>query len=286
MEKAKSKPQQHRASSFVPVSSALAGAARRTTTTHLLSRPKRLSRSSREVWPRHRLLRTSWSRNMWKRFLAGWKGYLHTDGYQGYHILPDVTVVGCWAHVRRKFDEALKILPAEQRAGSSAERGLGYCNRLFELERELSGLPPEEIRTKRLEHSLPIAEEFFAWAKTFDNQPKCALKTAANYLVGQWPYLKNLFLDGRLELSNNRAERSIKPFVIGRKNWLFSNTQKGARASSVIYSIIETAKENGLKPFAYLKLLFETMPNCTTGQIGELLPWSPAVQEKCKVGGI
>jgi transposase len=217
-----------------------------------------------------------------KRFLNGWKGFLHTDGYSGYHSLPDVTIIGCLAHVRRKFDEALKSIPADQRMGTDAAKGLDYCNRLFELERQFDGLPPDEKHKKRLELSLPIAKEFLAWAKAFSDSAKSATKSAADYYVGQWPYLKNFFLDGRLELSNNRAERSIKPFVIGRKNWLFSNSQKGAKASSVIYSVIETAKENNLRPFEYLKFLFETMPNTTTGAIQSLLPWSPQVQNKYK----
>lgn len=217
-----------------------------------------------------------------KRFLSGWKGFLHTDGYAGYHGLSDVTVIGCFAHVRRKFDEALKAMPTHQRSNSAAARGLNYCNRLFELEREFDGLPLDGKQEKRLERSLPIAEEFLAWAKTFKDQPKSATKTAADYYVGQWPYLKNFFLDGRSELSNNRAERSIKPFVIGRKNWLFSNSQKGAKASSVIYSVIETAKENDLRPFEYLKFLFEALPNTTTGAIESLLPWSVELPQCCR----
>jgi hypothetical protein len=99
----------------------------------------------------------------------------------------------------------------------------------------------------------------------------------------QRPYLENVFLDGRLELSNNRAERSIKPFVIGRKNWLFSGAAKGARASSVIYSVIETAKENGLKPFEYLKYLFETIPNIESAKLDSLLPWSDCLPPYCKL---
>ena len=218
-----------------------------------------------------------------KKFLNGWGGYLHTDGYQGYNSLPDVIVVGCFAHVRRKFDDALKSLSAEVRHSSEAAKGQDYCNRLFQLEREYAELLPEERRQKRFETSLPIAEAFLAWAKTFSDTPKSGLKTATEYLVNQWAYLKNFFLDGRLELSNNSAERSIKPFVIGRKNWLFSNTQKGARASSVIYSIIQTAIENNIHPFSYLKLLFETLPNSSTGQIDDFMPWNQKVQDTCKV---
>jgi transposase len=218
-----------------------------------------------------------------KRFLEGWKGYLHTDGYQGYHRLDGVTVVGCFAHARRKFDEALKILPAEARPGSAAAKGLNFCNKLFQMEREFVNLSPEERFGQRLERSLPVAEEMLSWAQSFAGTPRSALKKAADYFIGQWPWLKNLYLDGRLELSNNRAERSIKPFVIGRKNWLFSNTPKGARASSVLYSIIQTAIENGLHPFLYLKFLFESAPNSTMSQLPSLLPWYPDVQAACKV---
>ena len=216
-----------------------------------------------------------------KRFLNGWQGYLHTDGYSGYHVLPDITIIGCFAHVRRKFDDALKGMPADLRAASSAAKGQRFFNQLFELEREFEGLPPDEKRQKRLELSLPVAEALLAWAKPLTEQTSSLTQKAASYVVSQWPYLKNFFMDGRLELSNNRAERSIKPFVIGRKNWLFSNSQKGARSSSIIYSLIETAKENGLKPFEYLKYLFETLPNTTTRSIESLLPWSDVLPVRC-----
>ena len=217
-----------------------------------------------------------------KRFLSGWKGYLHTDGYAGYHVLPDITVVGCWAHLRRKFDEALTAIPPNERSGSAAQKGLDYCNRLFALEREFEKLIPEERYKKRIEESLPVTEAFFAWLQTINATPKFAIGKAAHYATEQQKWLMNVYLDGRLEFSNNRAERSIKPFVMGRKNWLFSNTPNGARASSVVYSIIETAKENGLKPFEYLKYLFETMPNIAADNIDNLLPWSDALPRDCK----
>ncbi len=217
-----------------------------------------------------------------KNFLKDWNGYLHTDGYDGYHRLEHVTVVGCFAHARRKFDEALKSIPADQRARSSAAKGLDFCNRLFELERDFAGLPPDERYKKRLELSLPVAEAFLTWAKSFEGHVKSLTKSAANYYVNQWPYLKNVFLDGRLELSNNRAERSIKPFVIGRKNWLFSNSPKGAEASSVVYSIIETAKENQLRPFEYLTFLFETLPNISTLNLDDFMPWADALPAQCR----
>ena len=207
---------------------------------------------------------------------------MHTDGYKGYRILPNVTIVGCFAHVRRKFDEALKGMPSEARGDSVAARGLVLCNQLFELEREFANLLPDQRYDNRLALSLPIAHKLLELAQSFENQAKSLTKTAADYFVNQWPYLKNIFLDGRLELSNNRAERSIKPFVIGRKNWLFSSSQKGARASSIVYSIIETAKENNLKPFEYLKFIFHTLPNSSDDDLDAVLPWAASIPDFCR----
>ena len=219
-----------------------------------------------------------------KRFLEGYRGYLHTDGYSGYHSLPsEVIVSGCWAHVRRKFDEALKAIPAEERNGSAAQKGLEFCNALFALEREFENITPEERYHARLERSKPLSDKFFSWAKHINTLPKSLLGKAVYYALSQRRYLENVYLDGRLELSNNRAERSIKPFVIGRKNWLFSCTPKGATASSIIYSVIETAKENGLKPFEYLKHIFETMPNISPEKYSELLPWSETLPPCCRL---
>ena len=219
-----------------------------------------------------------------KAFLKGWKGYLHTDGYEGYHTLPekDITIAGCWGHVRRKLDDALSGMTAEERLSSKAFIGFKYCNDLFKLEREFAEMTPEERHKNRIEKSLPIALEFFDWAEKLVFLPKSLLGAAITYALNQKKYLLNFFLDGNLELSNNRAERSIKPFVIGRKNWLFCQTSEGARASSVIYSIVETAKENDLIPFEYLKFLFEKLPNATSTQISSFLPWSEAIPDYCK----
>lgn len=197
-----------------------------------------------------------------KAFLNEFKGYLHTDGYDGYHSLPDdIIIVGCWAHARRKFDEALKSLQENVRKNSSALRGKQYCDRLFALEREFSGLPPDARYQKRQELSKPIVDEFFTWLSALGALPKSPIGVAANYALGQRKYLERYLLDGRLEISNNLAERSIKPFVIDRKNFLFANTPRGAKASAVMFSIIETAKENGLNPFAYLTYIFKNAPN-------------------------
>ena len=196
-------------------------------------------------------------------FLQGFNGWLHTDGYQGYHKLPEnIRVVGCWAHARRKFDEALQTLPKEKQKDSPAAIGECYCSRLFKLEEAFAKLTPEERYEKRLEQEKPVLDALLSWANEMQvkTAPKSAMGRAIHYLLEQWPYLTRYLEDGRLELSNNRAERSIKPFVMGRKNWLFANTPGGAQASSVIYSLIETAKENGLDPYRYLLWLLQNAP--------------------------
>ena len=198
-----------------------------------------------------------------EKFLEGFSGYLHADGYRGYHKLPgNIRVVGCWAHARRKFDEALNAIPPDRREGSAALTGLQYCNDLFAWEKEFAALSPEERYKQRLEREQPVLDALLSWADSLSGSvaPKSALGKALHYLREQWPYLIRYLEDGRLELSNNRAERSIKPFVIGRKNFLFANTPLGAQSSAVIYSLIETAKENSLDPYRYLVWLLEKAP--------------------------
>jgi len=195
-------------------------------------------------------------------FLKQFKGYLHTDGYDVYHKLPeDIIIVGCMSHARRKFDEALKSLPLQDREGSNPLRGKRYCDKLFDLEQAFADLAPEERYKHRLKYSKPVLDEFFAWAEALRPVPKSPIGKAVHYLFSQRKYLGRYLLDGRLELSNNRAERSIKPFVIGRKNFLFANTPRGAKASAIMFSIIETAKDNGLNPYAYLTYIFTHAPN-------------------------
>jgi transposase len=222
-------------------------------------------------------------------FLAGFKGFLHVDAYAGYRGLEaqGVTLVECWAHARRKFDEAMKSLKKEDRANAIANTGLEYCNKLFSLERgfDEQALSHKERAERRRIELGPVAETFFAWAKSQKDEamPKCRLGIALTYAVNQQPWLMNFLLDGRLELSNNRAERSIRPFTVGRKNWLFSYCAKGAKASATLYSIIETAQANGLVPFMYLNYLFQTLPNIPTQRFSECLPWNPLVQEICRI---
>ena len=127
-----------------------------------------------------------------------------------------------------------------------------YCNPLFGIEQELAGQSPEERYEQPLAPSKPVMDALLVWAEMKSAAaPKSALGRALYYLREQWPYLIRFLEDGRLEISNNGVERSVKPFVMGRKNWLFANTEGGAQSSAMIYSLIETAKENGLAPYRY-----------------------------------
>ncbi len=224
-----------------------------------------------------------------KRFLEGFDGYLQTDGYSGYKGLTNITLIGCMAHARRYFDEAIKAMPVNMRnEPSTAREGLNFCNKLFAIERDLEGATPEERFEGRIKFSRPVLDDFKKWIRYQLPRvmPKSALGKALTYCCNQWEYLEGFMKDGRLELSNNRGERSIKPYVMGRKAWLFSNTPRGAYSSAVVYSIVETAKENGLKPFEYLNFLFEMLPNIDViddKALDNLLPWSAGVPDSCRL---
>lgn len=224
------------------------------------------------------------------RFLKGFKGFLNVDGYSGYHGLENVTLVGCLAHARRKYTDALKALPASAQGtvSTTTQEGLDFCNKLFAIERDLKDLTAEERYEARLKLSTPVLEAFSAWLKLQTPRvlPKSGLGEAIRYCRNQWDKLTAFLKDGRLEIDNNRSERSIKAFVMGRKAWLFSNTPRGAKASAVIYSIIETAKENQLNPFQYLTYLFEKLPNVyitDPAVLDDYLPWSPNLPEHCRM---
>lgn len=219
-----------------------------------------------------------------KQFLKGFKGLLHADGYAGYHTLPpEITVIGCWTHLRRKFSNALKAVPEEQRPNSIAHEALLKIGYLFHLETTWKNLIPEERHRRRLQESKPLAEQFFEWLEKLKILPKSIPGRAIHYALEQRPWLMNVYINGQTELSNNRIENSVRPFAVGRKNWLFCDTVNGANASAVVYSVIETAIANGLKPFEYLEFLFETIPNTTTGALDSLLPWGDALPERCRM---
>ena len=221
-----------------------------------------------------------------ENFLLGYEGYLHADGYSGYHKLPEqIRVVGCNGHARRKFTDALAIIKEEDRKGTAAERGVQYFDALFALEEKWHDLEPEKRKKMREEFAKPILDELYKWVFQLNAAPKTLLGKAVHYTLSQWQWLIVYLEDGRLEISNNRAERSIKPFVMSRKNFLFANTPSGAKASAIYFSLIETAKENDLDPYRYLTWVLKTAPRLDMkdcDQVEKLLPSN--APEECRVG--
>lgn len=223
-----------------------------------------------------------------REFLDGYKGYLSTDGYSGYNDMPGIINVGCLAHAQRMFTNVIKAMPPNNDSKSSlAEEGLRFFTQLFAIEKAIEELSNEERYRIRQEKSRPIIEEFKKWINYHYPRvlPKSTLGKAIAYCKNQMPKLEGFLLDGRLEMTNNRAERSIRPFTIGRKNWIFSNTPSGANSSAIIYSMVETSKENGLNPYLYLEYLFDKLPNVDLGDkemLDEFLPWSDNLPEFLK----
>ncbi|MBR6413574.1 MAG: IS66 family transposase [Oscillospiraceae bacterium] len=194
-----------------------------------------------------------------KAFLKGFRGYLQTDGYAGYNSVDGAAHVGCWAHVRRKFNDALEAAGQGKKSPTAAQ-GVAYCTQLFKLEEQWKDLTPEERQKKRSEQAKPVLDAILAWSKTRTAAPKSKLGIVLNYLKNQCPTLTAYLQDGRIELSNNRAERGIKPFVISRKNFLFANTANGAQSCAILFSLIETAKESKLDPCRYLTWVLKEAP--------------------------
>ena len=219
-----------------------------------------------------------------RRFLEGFKGYLQTDGYSGYNKVPDVTRCGCWAHLRRKYQEAMPR--TGDKSGSTAAVGFDYCNQLFSIEKELKELNPEERKKQRQERSKPVLEAYWSWLETVNPLQGSKLGDAVTYALNQKDALETFLEDGRIELSNNRAENCLRPFVVGRKAWLFADTKKGATSSAIVYSIVETAKANNLNVYKYLTHVFSTMPGMdfknNPSLLEDLLPWSAKLPEDCR----
>jgi transposase len=214
-----------------------------------------------------------------KAFLSGWRGYLCTDGYSGYHNLPDgIVVVGCWAHARRGWVNAVKVNPDEKsRGGEIAAKGLALIDEMFEIERRFvkEGLSSEQRRNARKRELEPLMNGFFSWVKSLRERADSTLGKAIGYAMSQRKYLLRVLDDGRLPISNNIAERSIKPFVIARKNFLFSDSVAGAETSAVIMSLIESAKAEGFDPYEYLAHVMRTAPGLDMGDendVHALLP--------------
>lgn len=212
------------------------------------------------------------------RLLLGWRGYLMTDGYEGYNavvVQEGIDHLGCWVHVRRRFVDAAKA-QAKGRRGR-ADQAIAYIGQLYGIEREMRDKTDAERLAARQTRSLPVLAELRRWLdETLPLvPPKTVLGEALAYLHGYWPRLIRYTERGDLPIDNNPAENAIRPFVIGRKAWMFSDTPAGAHASALLYSLIETAKANGLEPFTWLRRVLRRLPEATTADHYEaLLPWN------------
>lgn len=221
------------------------------------------------------------------------RGYLTCDGYQAYHGLPEqITVTGCMAHARRRFDEALtplkKGFTKEQLKETTAYQAMARIGMLYKIEELIRNQSPEERYAERQKQSKPLLEAFFGWLHTLEGSVNRSSKIgeAVLYALNQEKYLKAYLEDGHLSIDNSAAERAIKNFAIGRRNWLFSKSIKGAEASATVYSITETALLNGLKPYDYVAYILERMkdlgPFPSKEDLQQLLPWSESIPESCR----
>ena len=213
-------------------------------------------------------------------FLKDFHGCLVTDGYGGYEQVEDVTRCGCWAHMRRKWREA--IPKGATMETSQAAVGYNYCNKLFAMEKRISSLNDTKRKQARQAEAEPLLEAYWLWLKTLDPVPGSKLAEAVIYANNQQPYLRAFLEHGEVDISNNLAENVIRPFVIGRKNWLFSDTPRGADSSAIVYTLVETAKANGVDPYAYLLRVLSLLPYLgkmpANAELDELLPWHPGMQ--------
>ena len=232
-----------------------------------------------------------------KNFLGDFKGFLQTDGYNGYNSVANATRVYCLAHIRRYFHNIIVDLDEEALKTSRGIIGFNYCEQIYKLEKELretysSNEDYYDIRFKiRAEKLAPLIDNFIDYIEREikDALPRSPLGKALDYAKKHLPGLKNVLLDGALEADNNAAERAIKPFVIGRKNFLFANTAKGAACSANIYSIVETAKANKLVVERYLVYLFDNLSNIGTSDcesLENLMPWSNKIPENMRIKDI
>lgn len=217
-----------------------------------------------------------------EKFLAGFSGYLTCDGFSGYNKLKNVIRCGCLAHMRRYWFDALSSKKSIN-TKVPAEIGYDFCNQLFELEKEYADLEPDIRKERRLETEAPIWKAYWAWLETVHATGGTRLAKAVTYAWNQKPYMENYLLDGRCSVSNNIAENIARPYAVGRKNFLFHDTVKGAEASSIIYSLVETAKLNNLNIYAYLETVLLYMPDYKNEPDGieELMPWSEKIKQGC-----
>ena len=233
-----------------------------------------------------------------QEFLKDFKGVVVTDGFEAYHQLSrlrrgEITIAGCWVHMNRKFKDALKGLGKSGKntaAGSIAQEAVDRIGVIFDLDNILDDVSNEKRLKVRQEKIAPLVDEFFEWLKAHrrDVTLKSLTGKAITYALNQETYLREFLKHGDVPMENNTAERAIRPFCIGKKNWVMSDTIHGAESSAIIYSIVETAKTNDLKPYEYMKYLLEEIPkhmdDCCTDMsfLDDLLPWSDNLPACCR----
>lgn len=217
-----------------------------------------------------------------REFLKGYDGICVTDGYQVYHTLEkeleELTIAGCWVHCRRRFDEALKLIPKSYQKESNAFLLMKQIQAIYREEGKLNNLSSDERLKQRQAVIKPLVDAFFAYLKTINVSKKDKFGDAVGYARNQEKYLRVFLTDGDVPIDNNASERAIRGFCIGKKNWQMIDTIHGAKSSAIIYSIVETAKANNLKPFDYVQHLLEEIPKHMNDKdcsfLEDLLPWS------------
>ena len=224
-----------------------------------------------------------------RKFLKDYNGICVTDGYQVYHTLEkekeDLKIAGCWVPCRRKFEEALEVIPKELRKQSVLDLLMNQIRAIYREEGKLSGFSADERVEKRQLVVKPLVDAFFAYVKQNSGRvPKSGkAREAFTYALNQEPYLRVFLENGDVPMDNNASERAIRGFCIGKKNWEMIDTVHGASASAIIYSISETAKANGLKPYEYFEYLLTEIPKhqdeSSTDFLADLLPWSEKLPE-------
>ena len=228
-----------------------------------------------------------------EEFLKDYNGTLVTDGYQVYHSLEakrkGLKVAGCWVHAKRKFAEIVKAVDADDSGGIIAVEATKRISEIFRLDNKLDELTRKERENERQRRIKRKVDDFFAWAKTVivSLPPESATYKGLQYCINQEQFLRVFLSDGNVPMDNNRAEQAIRPFTLGRKNWVNMYSPNGAKASAIIYSLVETAKANDLKVYDYLELLITELSthadDTDRSFIKDLLPWSKTVRKKCLV---
>lgn len=227
-----------------------------------------------------------------RKFLRDFQGVCVTDGYQVYHTIEkereDLIVAGCWAHARRRFDEAVKVLPKSSRTNALAYLALKQIQAIYKEENKLSEMNTDERLKHRQITVRPLVDAYFTWAKEHLSKVPTKGKTynGFNYSINQEKYLRAFLDDGEVPMDNNAAEQSIRGFCIGKKNWVMIDTIAGAESSAIIYSLAETAKANNLKPYDYFEYLLTEIPKHLDEHdwsfCENLLPWSDKLPSKCR----